>query len=408
MRTFRLMLLSVALLACSATAEQYTIHYDVSVTPERGEAAVTITLRGDSLPSRIEVHFDPDQHRDWRAEPALDIDDDVATWRPRASGDSLSYRFAINHKRDGDSYDAMITDDWAVLRSDKLVPPMAVKVAKGLQASAELDFDLPEGWSSAAPYESLSDADNRYRVTDPGRRFIRPKGWLILGSIASRQDVIADVGVRVAAPRGQDIRLQDALAFVNWTLPYLKEIFPDFPPRLLIVSADDPMWRGGLSGPNSLFMHGDRPLISGNRTSSLIHELVHVGTSIRGTDKSDWIVEGIAEYYAVEILRRSGGISELRFRETLDELAQWGKESDGLFTGRSSGATTARAVGVMRQLDRELRELSEGKKSLDDVATALAEDGGKISVKAFVDTAERLAGGDLESLADIKSRITAN
>lgn len=405
MRTLKLMLLTVVLQACSATAEQYDILYDVSVTPDRGEAAVTISLRGESLPSKVDVHFDPDQHHDLRAQPALDIEDEVATWRPRASGDSLSYRFTIDHKRDGDSYDAMVTEDWAVLRSDKLIPPMAVTAAKGLQSSAELDFDLPEGWSSAAPYESLSDADNRYRVTDPGRSFIRPKGWLILGSIASRQDVIADVRVRVAAPRGQDIRLQDALAFVNWTLPHLKEIFPDFPPRLLIVSADDPMWRGGLSGPNSLFMHGDRPLISGNRTSSLIHELVHVGTSIRGTDKSDWIVEGIAEYYAVEILRRSGGISEHRFRETLEELAQWGEESDGLFTGRSSGATTARAVGVMYRLDRELRELSGGKKSLDNVATELARDGGKISVREFVDTAESIAGTQLDALSDVKSRI---
>jgi hypothetical protein len=28
-----------------------------------------------------------------------------------------------------------------------------------------------------------------------------------------------------------------------------RKIFPDLPPRLLIVSAGDPMWRGGLSGP---------------------------------------------------------------------------------------------------------------------------------------------------------------
>ena len=44
-------------------------------------------------------------------------------------------------------------------------------------------------------------------------------------------------------------------------------------PRLLIVSAGDPMWRGGLSGPSSMFLHSDRPLISENRTSTLLHEL---------------------------------------------------------------------------------------------------------------------------------------
>ena len=56
------------------------------------------------------------------------------------------------------------------------------------------------------------------------------------------------------------------LAFLRWNLPALVDIFPDFPERVLVVSAGDPMWRGGLSGPGSLYIHAERPLISGNGT----------------------------------------------------------------------------------------------------------------------------------------------
>jgi hypothetical protein len=405
LRCLLIPLLCIGPLACQALAGTYDIHYQVVPQPETGTATVEIELRGKELPGQLEIHFDPERHRDFHSESPLDIEGEVATWRPEGDHASLGYTFEVNHKRDADSYDSRMTREWAILRSDQLIPPMAVRARPSLKSRAEFEFVLPDGWSVAAPYEKLDGSGRRYRLTDPGRRFIRPKGWLMLGAIASRQDEIAGVEVRVAAPRGQKIRLLDALAFISWTLPYLAEIFPDFPEHLLVVSAEDPMWRGGLSGPNSLFMHGDRPLISGNRTSSLVHELVHVGTSIHGTRDSDWIVEGIAEYYAAEILRRSGGISEQRFEDTLAELAEWGKRSEALFTGRSSGATTARAVGVMYAVDQELRQRTEGKASLDDVATALAKKGGKVTVKGFIDTAEQIGGGKLDAFDEVRALL---
>ncbi len=387
-----------------AQAEDYRILYAASIAPDGERARVTLTLAGEHLPSKLVIHADPERHLDFSAEEALERSGDKITWRPAGARTSLRYEFVVSARKDRDSYDSLLTDSWAILRSDILVPPIAVTAAKGLQSTATLTFQLPPGWSSAAPYANCDESEHCYALVDPGRRFVRPKGWLILGNIASRQDMIAGTSVRVAAPSGQDVRLQDTLAFINWTLPYVTRVFKDLPPRILVVSGDDPLWRGGLSAPNSLFMHADRPLISGNRTSSMIHELIHIATSIHGTARSDWIVEGIAEYYAVEILRRSGGISERRFRETLEELAEWGEESEDLMTADSSGATTARAVGVMHQLDTELREATDGEAGLDQLAAALAEDGGEVSVARFVSLAERIGGKPLPVLAAFKSR----
>ncbi len=124
----------------------------------------------------------------------------------------------------------------------------------------------------------------------------------------------------MASPEGSGLRSNDVLAFTRWTLPSLVEVFPQFPARLLIVSGAPDMWRGGLSGAASIYLHADRPLISQNGTSSLLHEMVHVASGLHGTGGADWIVEGLAEYYSLELLRRSNTISEQRFDAALRRL----------------------------------------------------------------------------------------
>ena len=163
----------------------------------------------------------------------------------------------------------------------------------------------------------------------------------------------------------------------------MQSLFPRFPDRLLIVSAGEPMWRGALSAPNSLYLHVDRPMISGNGTSTLIHELVHVAMRAKGGPKADWIVEGLAEYYSLEVLHRSGTLSSERYENAHRELAEWGREAESLEVDRSHGPITARAVGRLREIDREIRESSGGRHSLDDVVRALAAIEGPITREDF-------------------------
>ncbi|QIB66721.1 M61 family metallopeptidase [Kineobactrum salinum] len=390
-------LLLLGLLYCaSAPAAAFEVLYRAAIQPDTGLAEVEILLRGEQLPSRLVLHLNPERHQNVRSDAGLTRKDDTATWRPRGPEASLRYEFVIDEQKTSGRYDSHITDDWAILRSDKLIPPISARMVKGLEASAELVFKLPRQWSAAAPYALVDDKPLHYRIIDPGRRLPRPKGWLILGDITSRQDIIDGVDVRVAAPSGEGARLQDILAFIAWNLPEVKAVFPDFPEHLLVVLAGEPMWRGGLSGTRSLFMHAQRPLISGNRTSSMIHELVHIGTGIRGAKNSDWIVEGIAEYYASAILYRSGGISETRYRETLDWQANWARRADTLFTQRSSGPVTARAVGVMHHLDEALREATGGEATIDDVALALAQGPSKVSLQRLRDIVAELATDEVD------------
>jgi predicted metalloprotease with PDZ domain len=153
-------------------------------------------------------------------------------------------------------------------------------------------------------------------------------------------------------------------------------------------------------------VHSHRPLVSENRTSTLLHELVHVAMGIRGDEESDWIVEGLAEFYSIETLRRSGGISKTRYDEAMRKVTQWGAKAPTLFAKDSSGAVTARAVVALHRADEEIRQATGGKSSLDDVARELAQRQGEVSLALLQSIAEKVAGRRVKALE--RDRLTAN
>lgn len=382
--------------AAAAAPKYYDVAYRAHFRPEAGIVDVEIALSGERLPSRVVLHVDSRRHKKFTCTDPLQIEPSHVTWQPQGHASRLRYQFVVDHERAPQHYDSRMTADWAIFRAEKMVPRASVTARRSLHSRATLEFEVPQGWAVATPYGSVGEL--RYAVDDPQRRFDQPEGWMLAGKIGSRNEKIADVRVVVAAPTGDSARRQDTLTFLKFTLPRLQEVFPHLPPRLLIVSAGDPMWRGGLSGPASMFLHSDRPLISENRTSTLLHELAHVALGIRGDEESDWIVEGLAEFYSIETLRRSGSISAQRHKEALQRLARWAKRSTTLFGSHSNGATTARAVLAMRAADAEIRSATGGKASLDDVARKLASEGGTVSLVRLQKAAQEVAGRPLHSL----------
>jgi hypothetical protein len=209
------------------------------------------------------------------------------------------------------------------------------------------------------------------------------------------------VDVTVAGPMDQGVRRMDILAFLNWNLPKLRALVDELPERILIVSARDEMWRGGLSGPNSLYLHADRPLISENGTSTLLHELVHVVTRLRARDGGDWIVEGLAEYYSLKLMWRSGTISRQRYQRGFRQLARWAGDVElaDLATDRARGPVTARAVLLFRELDREIYRESGRERNLDDVVRRLTANREPVDLERLRDAVESVLGKPAETLA---------
>jgi hypothetical protein len=375
----------------------YGLDYRITLDPARDAADIEIRLsQHRDLVREVRFRLRPEWFDAFRGDGELAVTPQHATWRPPPDGGVLRFRSRVNHRRGSGGYDAYMTSRWAILRGDDLVPPASVRSLKGATSRARLAVSGPPDWSVLTPYPR--GEDDWFEVDRPERRFDRPVGWIVAGELGVRRGIIGGTRVAVAGPTGQAIRRMDMLAFLNWNLPELMRVFPDFPRRLLVVSAGHPMWRGGLSGPGSIFVHADRPLISENGTSTLLHELVHLAQGYAADPGGDWIVEGIAEYYSIEIMRRSGTLSARRAEKSFAQVGDWADAAEALVTDRAQGATTARAVTVLRSLDAELREATGGDASLDDIAQALSERGERISLTVLRSEAERLAGRPMRSL----------
>lgn len=374
MRICKLLLPCLLLLAVAVQAKtpEYDVTYTVGFVPEQGQARVAIAIgqKKDAKVSRLVFDMPEDRYSSIEGDGLLSRDGDKLAWEPPAKGGELRYLYRIDRTRSNGAYDALITRDFAIVRGDNLVPSATAKVTKGTDSRARLKLELPPGWPHADTPWSLAKDGKSYVVVNAERSFDRPTGWIIVGDIGVRRDVVEDMEIAVGAPKGEPMPRMQILSMLTATAPAMRDAFGKLPPKLLVVGAGDPMWRGGLSGPRSLWMHADRPLISENGSSTLMHETVHVVTRIRGVKGEDWIAEGFAEYYGVELMRRASLLSQARFDKTMAWMRKHGRNVKTLRGDNSAGPRTARAVALLADLDKEIRRHAPGH-SLDDVARAL-------------------------------------
>lgn len=368
--------------ASGADTETYRVDWTIALQAGEDWAEVVLEIE-DGRPVRdIRFTYDPERYRDFEASGklAVDADDNSVHWEPARENASLSWRVRITRERanqnQDESYDALMTDDWALFRGDRIIPRMSVTALRNHEAETLLRFELPDGWGATTgwPRDRNYREQPRYFVDDPDRRFDRPTGWMLAGRFGSRRDLMGSTEFFIAAPRDSVADRGSWLTLVGLVWDELEDAFGKVPPKILMVSGDDPLWRGGLSGPNSFYFHSSRRAVSENGTSPLVHELVHVVTRISGSDRDDWIAEGLAEYYGIELVYRAGGMSERRRREIMARLDDWGGQVTQLRGESSSGRRTARAVLLFDALDREVREQSGGKDSLDAVVRLLMEE----------------------------------
>ena len=383
--------------ARQSSSRVYQLEYIVTPDPDAGGAWVEMQLSQSShLLREVNMRAPADRISAPAGDGEVSMADDRLIWKPPAEGGSIRWFARLDHRRDEGSFDALITADWAIFKAEDVIPQAATRTLRGARSETTLSFNLPSGWSSQTEYFGRN---HRYRIRNTNRRFDRPAGWIIIGEIGVRYDRIAGLRVNVAAPTDQGMRRTDILALLRWTLPEVLRMFPDFPGRLTVVGAGDPMWRGGLSGPRSLFIHAERPLISENATSTLLHEIMHIALGSGADDGMDWIVEGLAEYYSLAILHRSGTISDRRYAAAMKKRAEWGSSVGNLCESVSSGATTALAVTVMSKLDLEIRAIDNGKNNLDDVMVALASSEEAITLGEFAAVVRQITGAEAHALS---------
>lgn len=373
-------------------AKRVDLDYRVRFVPESDLAEVSLTLEKGEVVQRLTFNLGNEgYYSDFATEGSWTQDSPQSgTWQPAKGRSRLSYKVRISHPRGNDRFDARMTADWALLRGDDLIPSAHMVKDDGVELVARVQFELPRGWSGIETGWPRV-GENRFRIDNPSRQFDRPTGWILAGKIGSRRARLGDTDVTVSAPVGEGMRRMDVLTLLTFVWPEVQAVFPRDPAKLLVVGAGDPMWRGGLSAPSSIFLHADRPLVSENGTSSLVHELVHVFSRIRDSDRSDWISEGLAEYYAIELVRRAGGMGEDRYQAIRKKLINWSRQVTSLRTENSTGPVTARAVLLLQELDREIRKHTDNQRSLDDVTRGLMRLE-KASTRDFIEISENVMG----------------
>jgi len=390
----------VLLLASNAAwAKKVDLDYHVRLLPQSGQAEVRLTLADGAQVRSLDFDLGKDGlYSDFKADGPWQqaADSPRGVWQPAPGKASLSYKVRLDHKLKNGSYDSRIAANWALFRGDDLVPPARLDQQDGTELVARLSVDLPSGWGSIeTAWPRIGK--QRFRIDNVSRLFDRPTGWMLAGTIGARRARLGETDVSVAGPVGQGQRRMDALTLLTFVWPQYQAVFPRNPPKLLLVGAREHLWRGARAANNSIYLNSGSPLVSENGSSPLLRELVRVFARIHDRDRSDWIGEGLAEYYSTELLRRAGGISDDRYQALQTRLGKEGKGVTSLRGEQVSAATIARAVLLLQALDREIRIHTHNKQSLDDLVRALMRLNG-VSTEEFVQLADGVLGRESEVL----------
>lgn len=389
--------LAVGLLALSSSvwaAKKVDLDYHVRLLPQSDQAEVRLTLAQGSAVRSLDFDLgDGSHYSDFKADGQWQLSPGKHTrgvWRPIAEKASLTYRVRISHGRKSGSFDTRMTPTWALMRGDDLVPAAKLDQQDGIELVSRLEFELPNGWKSVeTSWPRIGK--NKFRIDNVSRLFDRPTGWMLAGHLGTRRTRLGETEVTVASPQGQGMRRMDVLTLLTFVWPQVQAVFPRHPTKLLIVGANDPMWRGSLAARESIYLNTRLPLVSENGSSALVRELAQVFGRINDKQRSDWISEGFAEYYAIELVRRAGGMSDERYASLQQKLARDGQKVSTLRGEQINSAQVGKAVLLLSELDQEIRIKTRNKRSLDDVlrgAMRLE----SVDTREFVQLAESVIG----------------
>lgn len=391
--------LALVLLAASTRANSkasFTIDYIVTITRDDPKSAqVRWELSGIDEIDDIRLRFSPDRFDGFSASGSLEQGSGFIRWVPGAPYAHLSYRVRIDHSRGQQQrYDSYAAADWVVTRARDLFPRILLNYTpRGKQppkSRARLVFRLPSGWRSATPHEALTP--DTYLLTDPGKVLDRPHGWIALGKIETNQREIAGTMVEVARVPGSMLQPADLFRLYETALPVVQRLCAHVAERILVVSAPDPMWHGGISARDSFYLHGSRPLRTPDKTSPYLHELFHVMQPYKPAADADWIEEGLAEYYSLELQRRAGLLDASDFRRGLRYFERYGLWGVDLTKQQDNAATNNSAPLVMYAIDQRILRATAGTRRLDDAVIAIAKRGRQVDTATFRRAVEAVAG----------------
>jgi hypothetical protein len=252
---------------------------------------------------------------------------------------------------------------------------------------ARLSFKLPDGWKIASSEEG--DAVGIYDLAD-AESFVAFAG----GDVRERALKARGMELRVAFAGDWAFADEEAAGVIASIVKEHAKTFDGVPRKsALVIVAPFPrqsvasQWAAETRGGTVLYLSGHAPSkvsALARLGSPLAHELFHLwvpnGLGLAGD--YDWFYEGFTNYQA---LRASQRLGDLNFNDYLDALAHTSDAYDALkgqdtvslleassrrWTG-SNALVYQKGMLVAALYDLHLRNVTGGKRSLDDVYRAL-------------------------------------
>jgi hypothetical protein len=384
--------------ANAAPRTTFSIDYVVTVAADNPKIArVRWELSGADEVQRFRLQFAAGRYSGLSATGKLteSADQTEIEWVPGKPYAHLSYVVRVDNLRGKQGrHDSYAASNWIIARARDLFPRIHLEYeprgGRSVKSRARLIFRVPRGWKSVTPHQEV--AEHTFALFEANKVLDRPRGWLALGMLQVTRQSVGDTMVILAQAPGSRLDAGDLIQLYEATVPSLQKLLGRVVERTLIVSAGDPMWRGGISGFSSFFIHGDRPLRTPDKTSPHLHEMFHVLQPYRAGTDADWIEEGLAEYYSLELQRRAGLIERPAFQRALEYFERYGLWRVDMTKQHDNAATNNSSPLIMHALDQRIQRATAGGKRLDDVVEALAKSPNVVDTARFKQAVEEVAG----------------
>lgn len=311
------------------------------------------------------------------------------TWYPDGMTGQFTYDAALNRSRNVKGFDSYHGGTWVLTRTSDLLPLKRYTSRRPIRALTRVQFALPPGWQVVSAMRTIDDTT--FEARDRGNALTAPYGWVLMGQLDVIRFEVAGAQVTVASPAVMHYDAAPLIDLLHKVIVRLERTVRELPEQIAVVVGPDPLWRGGLSGEDSLYLNQNLPLIASDYTSTAVHELFHIAQGFRKADaQADWIVEGLAEYYSLKILREIRAISKRRFVKGIRKLDRQGLWNHNLRSATHYDVLYNAAPLVLFYFDELIQESTDHKHSLRTVVRQLGKTV-EVSTESFRTALETIA-----------------
>lgn len=384
-----LALLAPAFAPPAVGAEERVLTWDYTVTvDDPASGTVDVAIRFGNLKGLVDrLGFLTESHQ----YTITDVKGVGSEVRPAPGGvvlnvandvETLAFTVSVNRAAfKAGEYNAYLGPDWGVFRAESLALGFNYSYVEGtpFRWAATVRWDVPAGWSAEMALPRASGVERAFRLPEGE---VLPRGFVALGKL----------DVATAAGAGKEFRLAtigeklsyeaDAFPYLEKATPYYAQVYgPVTGSVLLAIAAPSPMFRGGLGGTDSFYVHSESDL------RTLAHEYAHAwqlfGTVLDPGAASVWIAEGDADYHGAISLFVTEYWSLDEVNEFLRGFSQEATKEpfrstplvDATYGGDKEDVAYHKGALVLHALDTLMRERTAGSGvvGIDAVLRALNE-----------------------------------